>query len=374
MGINHKTSTEPFKTSSAVSEGRCISETGRNSFRLCDFPSTRFYGSKRKQLAWLASVLERFDVAKVLDACGGTGSVSLLLSNLGRRVTYNDVFRFNEISARALFLKGRAPSEAEITSFVDSIDPVVGTVAKNFSGIFFTDEENRWLDGAMTSLPTLEGELPRSVFLYCLFQACLKKRPFNLFHRANLGLRLSSHEVTFGNRTTWEKSFRDHIIQAYSELMQARSLVRSSVTVLPSGTAEKIKGKFDLVYLDPPYFNAHRSTESYSHRYHFLEGLARYSEWQELMCPISPIRQVTPAAVPGEWRDKVGFQQGLYSTIDRFRESTVALSYVADAYPDERSLCNFFESRFSRVKLYRQAYQRALSVRPRVEILIVGEP
>lgn len=45
---------------------------------IAQFPSTRYYGSKRKLLSWLCRHLCTIRFDTVLDAFGGTGSVSLL--------------------------------------------------------------------------------------------------------------------------------------------------------------------------------------------------------------------------------------------------------------------------------------------------------
>ena len=340
-----------------------------------NFPSTRFFGSKRKQLPWVHSAIADLPGQTVLDACGGTGSVSLLLSSLGKDVTYNDVFKFNETSARALLSSDPQGTEPElIRSVVESVRPQRGFIAKNFKGLYFTDDENRWIDGFMSALAAIEDTQYRAVLLYCLFQACLKKRPFNLFHRANLKIRNSKDQVRFGNRTTWETAFPTHILQSHGELLKARSLIAGPIHVLPCGSAEFVKGVFDIVYLDPPYFHSHRYTESYLLRYHFLEGLARYDEWPNLFDSSSKIRQFRCDALPHEWRSKADFEQHLLATIDRFRESTVILSYVADAYPSEARLLEIFKSCFRKVRIYRKSYKRVLSVRTRTELMLVGEP
>ena len=310
-----------------------LSPTKRNDFPpigppttvdFANFPTTRFFGSKRKQLPWIYSALADLPGRTALDACGGTGSVSLLLSNLGKEVTYNDVFKFNEISARAILSRDPTGTEPEfIRSVVESVRPKRGLVCRHFKGLYFTDEENRWIDGFMTTLTKIKDRQCRDVLMYSLFQACLKKRPFNLFHRANLEIRNSEDAVRFGNRTTWETAFSTHILQSHAELLKARKLIGAPIHVLPCGSAEFVQGDFDIVYLDPPYFHSHRSTEPYLLRYHFLEGLARYDEWPSLLDANSNIKQFRYEAVPHEWRSKADFEKNLIGTIARFSKSTV---------------------------------------------------
>lgn len=60
-------------------------------------PTTRYQGSKRKILPWLYECIKGYEFHTVLDAFGGSGMVSCLLKRMGKRVTYNDVLRFNQM-------------------------------------------------------------------------------------------------------------------------------------------------------------------------------------------------------------------------------------------------------------------------------------
>ena len=61
------------------------------------FPTTRYQGSKRKILPWLHECMKGYEYHTVLDAFGGSGMVSCLFKRMGKKVTYNDLFRFNQI-------------------------------------------------------------------------------------------------------------------------------------------------------------------------------------------------------------------------------------------------------------------------------------
>lgn len=239
------------------------------------FPTTRYYGSKRRQIDWLREEFGRLEGCTALDAFGGTGAVSYLLAQLGWDVTYNDVFQFNTISARALFSSATVKlSAAGVASILRAVQPRPGFIHTTFAGLYFTDEENAWLDGFMTALSHVEPAC-KDLLLHCLFQACLKKRPYNLFHRANLKLRQSRVEVQFGNRTTWEKSFAEHILRTFEEVRQMQRGLAGNIRVTAGQSAEEIAPGYDFVYIDPPYFKRASATDSYLSRYHFLEGLAR---------------------------------------------------------------------------------------------------
>jgi len=337
------------------------------------FPTTRYYGSKRRQLDWLRDEFGRLEGCTALDAFGGTGAVSHLLSQLGWDVTYNDVFQFNTISARALFSSATAQlSAAGVASLLRAVQPRPGFIHANFAGLYFTDEENAWIDGFMTTLAHVEP-VCKDLLLHCLFQACLKKRPYNLFHRANLKLRQSQVAVQFGNRTTWEKSFAEHILSTFHEVRQMQTGLGGKVRVTPGRSAEEIAPGYDFVYVDPPYFKRARATDSYLSRYHFLEGLARYEEWPRLLDGGDRLRRIEASAV-SEWTDKAALARNIGELIQKHRKAKFALSYVSGERPSEKELFALFRDSFSRVRLSRRAYGRALSKNKFFELLLIGEP
>ena len=57
---------------------------------------------------------------------------------------------------------------------------------------------------------------------HALNQACLMKRPFNLFHRKNLYIRTANVERQFGNKTTWETPFPTLFTRLVKEANQKR--------------------------------------------------------------------------------------------------------------------------------------------------------
>lgn len=202
------------------------------------FPATRYYGSKRKLLDWIYSGVSGLSFETVLDAFGGTGSVSLLFQAMRKSVTYHDGPKFNEDVGRTLLSGKIEMSRDELVAFIDDTVPQEGKIANNYHDIFYPDDENRWLGGFISQLVEL-GQEKASLLRYLLYQACLKKLPFNLFHRANLYLRTNDAERTFGNHTTWERSFKHHIVQAYDELVKCVTHKELDVTVLPSSSLDE---------------------------------------------------------------------------------------------------------------------------------------
>lgn len=338
------------------------------------FPSTRYYGSKKRQLDWLREEFVKVQGKTVLDAFGGTGAVSHLWRSLGWNVTYNDTFTFNCASANALFSNStHLYSEERMRLFLESVRSETGFIAQTFRGLYFFDNENEWLDGLAVALEAEEDAF-RDLVLHCAFQACLQKRPFNLFHRANLHLRTSTIDVKFGNRTTWARPFSELMLNAYREVARFQlSSMRLPIYVNRPTAATDVDGVFDVVYIDPPYLKQAKKTESYLERYHFLEGLSRYREWPHLIDTDSRLKQIRRDVVL-EWAEKPNFRQNLVGLIEKHKSRQVILSYVSGEYPSELDLLETFKNNFNRVRLVRRSFSRALSKKKFFEILLIGRP
>ena len=109
---------------------------------MSQFPSTRYQGSKLKIADWIWENIRDLNFQTALDAFGGTGAVSHLLKRQGKTVVYNDLLAFNYLIGIAL------------------------------------------------------------IAYFALFQACIAKRPYNLFHRRNLYHRLK-HKGLKHSKSVW---------------------------------------------------------------------------------------------------------------------------------------------------------------------------
>lgn len=344
---------------------------------IAKLPSTRYYGSKRKLLSWIYEHIRTIEFDTALDALGGTASVSLLFKAMRKTVTYHDGFRFNVDVANTLLSDEIAMSRDDILKFVSDVRHCSGVVSKSFRGIYYKDKENAWIDGFMDLLQRANLRPAQSSLLrYLLYQACLKKRPFNLFHRSNLHLRTNTGVYrSFGNHVTWERSFLHHIMQAYDELPENSSM-QTPCNVLQPGNVERLKPGYDLVYIDPPYVSdiSRYNRDDYWRRYHFLEGLANYKTWEQGIDYNSDIRLLRRPKWMLDWAMKTSFRDRLFSFIRTHKKSQVVLSYVTSACPNESEIKRFFEETFSNVSIHSREHSHALGVMPRRELLFVGRP
>jgi len=337
-------------------------------------PSTRYQGSKAKLVRWIWEHIQHLSFDTVLDAFGGTGVVGYWLKRKGKQVTYNDILRFNYLVGLALIENNATRLTVENVEYLLSRRPgqeYRTFIADTFKDIYYTDEENRWLDLVVQNIAALSDPYKRALAYYALFQACLVKRPFNLFHRKNLYLRFADVERSFGNKTTWDTPFEVHF-PAFVDEANALVVDNGRANRALNEDAWDVEGDYDLVYIDPPYISQRGVGVDYHHFYHFLEGLARYEEWPTLVDYHSKHRRLKPVYNP--WVDQAVIHDAFARLLDRFRDAILVISYRADGIPSIADLEDMVRQVKQRVRVHRlDGYQYVLSTRQTAEVLIIGE-
>jgi len=349
------------------------------------FPTTRYQGSKKKILPWIYESAKDLEFATVLDACGGSSCVSYLFKKMGKQVTYNDKLKFNYIIGKSLIENQRVKfSDEDLQNLINNDLEVPDFIQRNFKEVYYLKSENKWLDKMSNGILNMNHyrgqtlEFKKAIAYYALFQASLIKRPFNLFHRKNLTIRTNDVERNFGNKTTWDKTFYNHY---RSFIKEANTLIFDSgveCRALNQSVLEMDDVNYDLVYLDPPYLNKEGSNETsnYLKCYHFLEGISNYNDWENLIDFNSINLRFRGTTEQNDFR-----KENIYETferlIEKFRNSTIILSYKKGGQPSINFLIEMMK-RYKR-KVYTKSihYQYALNrqigdAKTNREVLIIG--
>ncbi len=351
------------------------------------FPTTRYQGSKRKILPWIYEVIKDLEFHTVLDACGGSASVSYLFKKMGKSVTYNDKLHFNYIIGKALIENSKEMLSIDDIKNLQKVNPKVNYrnfIQTTFKDVYYLPHENRWLDRVVGNIVNMNHyqsnvlEYKKALSFYAVFQASLIKRPFNLFHRKNLNIRTADVERNFGNKTTWEVSFKDYLVKFATE---------ANRLVFDSGEKCKALNKslfdidsygYDLVYIDSPYIRKEGSNESsnYLNCYHFLEGLSNYERWDELIDYDTQNLRLKDIAEQNDFA-----KENIYKTFEeilfKFRENTIVLSYKKGGLPSIEYIKKTMQKMGKKVYTKSMHYHYALNhqngdaINNR-EVLIVG--
>ena len=219
------------------------------------FPTTRYQGSKLKYVDWIWYCVKDLSFETVLDAFGGTGTVAYRMKKEGKQVTYNDILQFNSIIGKALIENSFETLTNEDLNFILTNNKNIkypNFIEKTFENTYFTNEENQWLDIIITNIFSLKNDYKKSIALFALFQSCIIKRPYNLFHRKNLYIRTQEVKRTFGNKVTWDTPFEFHFKNFVKEANNAIFSNENQNHSINYNVFD-IKEKFDLVYIDTPY-------------------------------------------------------------------------------------------------------------------------
>ena len=342
------------------------------------YPSTRYSGSKRKFLDWIWENVRGLKFNSVLDAFGGTGSVSLMFKRYGKRVYFNDILKFNQVIGKAIIEnRSTVVEDTDIEKVLNfSLRNCPDFISSTFRGIFFLDHENEWLDRIITNISTVSDKYKRAILQSALFQACLAKRPFNLFHRANLYMRTANVPRTFGNKTTWETPF--------PELLK-RFVYEYNGAVFDNGKPNKVVGYdalaleapdgVDLVYLDPPYFSSGSNQgTNYIVFYHFLEGLADYPNWKARMDGnLSKIKRIKDIPEIQRWTHKTKISNSFNKLIERFQDNIIALSYQSDGVPTKDEIFSILKKYKKKVSLHSKSHRYVLSQGTKEELLFIAK-
>ncbi|MDI6759392.1 MAG: DNA adenine methylase [Candidatus Brocadiaceae bacterium] len=338
------------------------------------FPSTRFQGSKLKIIDWIWDAIKDLAFDTALDAFGGTGCVGYMLKEKGKEVTYNDILKFNWHIGLALIENDRVRlTEKDVDLLLARHNGIEYPtfVYNTFKDIYFTDEENQWIDTVITNIGLLNGIYKKALAHFALFQACIAKRPFNLFHRKNLYLRFSEVERNFGNKATWDTPSGVHFRKFINEANRA---------VFSNGRQNRalnldvfaIEGNFDLVYVDTPYISKRGVGVDYLGFYHFLEGLVNYSTWNEKIDYRTKHRRLKGNG--SIWIDKNQIHSAFDRLFMKFRKSILVVSYRSDGVPSIAELMNLLKKYKPKVEeLKRKNYKYVLSTNHSEEVLLIGK-
>ena len=340
-------------------------------------PSTRYLGSKRKMVKWIWENVRHLSFDSFLDIMGGTGVVGFCAKRRGKRVLYNDILKFNYQVGVATIENGYetiTPQELALITSRHGDIPYPSFIEDTFSEIYYTDEENAWLDMVITNIDHfLRNRYKRALAWAALGQACLVKRPFNLFHRKNLYLRFQHVSRSFGNKTTWDTPFPAHFVnfvREYNSLVfdNGRDNKALNCDVFDLDIASEAP---DLVYIDPPYLPVKGDKPDYHLYYHFLEGMVDYVTWPQMINGenrIKPMRYT-----PSPWTNG----HTIYDAFDRLFQKLrdvpfIVLSYNSEGVPSQEELFSMLRKYKRNVDLAVKEYQYVLSKQRPKELLFAA--
>ncbi len=146
------------------------------------FPATRYMGSKSKLLEHIWSASSQFSFDSVIDLFSGSGVVSYMYKTHGKAVISNDYMAMDSVITKALIENSKTTlslNEAEKLTTIDT--PTDDFVSDTFRGIYYSDEDNRFIDVVRTNIALMDDPYKKAIAMEALIRTCIKKRPRGIF-------------------------------------------------------------------------------------------------------------------------------------------------------------------------------------------------
>ncbi len=313
------------------------------------YPKFRYMGSKHKLLPWIYEVTSGIQFDSALDAFSGSGAVSYLLKSMGKSVHSNDFLNFASTIASGLIVNSSQTLDEEEVHFLGKEHSVQykSFIRDTFSGIFFSQEDLRYLDIASQNILDLPSSERQNFAMTCLIRSCLKKQPRGVF---TVSGDLSNYN---DGRRDLKLSIQEHFeeqVQILSQLIFDSGRVHKSSYGSIFDLADI---KPDLVYLDPPYV-PNSDDNCYVKRYHFVEGLSKYWDGEKIL-ESSKVKKIEKKYTPFSYRKTAleAFDQ-LFS---QFQESTLVLSYSSNAFPNLQQLTSLMRGYKPKIEVHQKDHR-----------------
>ncbi len=290
------------------------------------YPTTRFMGSKQSLLGQIWNAASQFEFETVLDIFSGSGVVGYMFKACGKEVVGNDYMAMCATFAAAMIANNSETIDEEDVSVLLSkpvqIDDFVG---RTFRGLYFSDEENAFIDRIRTNVKKLKTKAKKSIAVSALIRACLKKRPRGIF--TYTGFRYDD------GRKDLRLSLKEQFLKAVKSI-NAAVFDNKKQNRARWGDAMTIRLKPDLVYIDPPYYSPYSDNE-YVRRYHFVEGIARGWKNVEIQWHTKTRKF---KSYPTPFNSRLGANDAFDRLFRKFKDSILIVSYSSNSMPNQDEL------------------------------------
>ena len=285
------------------------------------YPATRYMGSKQSLLKQIASATGPFEFDTVLDLFAGSGVVSYLFKSLGKQVVSNDYMTMNTVLSQALIENTKIKlTDKDVDALLDNTSEYDTFVSDTFQDIYFTDEENSFIDMVRSNIKKIRNKTKRNIAMSALIRTCVKKRPRGIFTYTGFRYNDGRKDLTM----SMEEQFRA-AINVLNEAVFDNDQKNKSI----NKDAMEVNVKADLVYMDPPYYNP-TSDNEYVRRYHFIEGLAK--DWKNVdMQWHTKTKKFKNYPTP--FSTRIGAYDAFDKLFKKHKDSIIMVSYSSSSFP-----------------------------------------
>ena len=291
------------------------------------FPDTKYMGSKQAILPFIVRQIQDLPFRTAMDAFSGSGCVAYALKGLGKRVIANDFHKFAFHIARATIENNSTTLSADDLARLIRPNSGAGTfVRETYTGLYFNEEDCRFIDETYANIIELRSALKRSLALASLCRACMKKRPRGIFTFVG--------DKGRDGRRDLKISLKQQFLEAVGLVNQAVFSNKMSNKACCTDVFETSTRGIDLVYIDPPYVSEHSDCD-YTRRYHFIEGLCSYWQGVEFQS-----RTVTRKirSYPTAFKSPQTVHEAFRRLFAHFQDCIMVVSYGSNGIPNRSEM------------------------------------
>lgn len=222
------------------------------------YPKINYIGNKEKISSWICDFFPN-DVKTIFDAFSGGCSLSFEAKKRGYKVFSNDILTINFMLSKALIENKNIVLTKEDVDLIFEGIPKKGFMTKNYSNVFFFENECKELDLYKKNIEKLNCEYKKPLAYSLIRRAMIRKMPYSRFTiNWDKIVQLRDEEYSYQKykrkRAYHNQSFKHHFLEnleAYNSAIFDNAQENKSYNEDIFSLIEKVDA--DLIYLDPPY-------------------------------------------------------------------------------------------------------------------------
>ena len=311
-------------------------------------PQPQYIGNKDRVIEWIF-----FNTPKsksIFDAFSGSSSVGYFFKRKGLTVYSNDLLASSFYVAKAMIENNNITLNNNDIKMLLSDNKHSDTfIADNFSDIYYTFEECRFLDNLRTNINNLDDDYKKALAFTAAYRTMTRKVLFGYFlHTRALSYRTDKSRVT--RNPSIEQNMKDLFLKMVDVYNAAVFDNGRDNKAMQGNVLDIIKDiKVDTAYFDPPYVGLHPDYQGY---YHFLETFTYY--WKDMKL-INSTKMYADKKYSGFTKKSeiVYNLQRLFENASEIKNWII--SYNSRAFPDKDTMLNLI-GQFRKVKLIKYRY------------------
>jgi DNA adenine methylase len=306
------------------------------------FPDTKYMGSKQTLLPFILEHIRSLRFDRALDAFSGSGCVAYALKQRGVEVHTNDFLKFAFHTAKsAVENNSTFLTNPDISDLLASNRNSQDFIQRTFPGLYFTNEDNRFLDNLWANIQELRSPTKRSLVIAAACRAAMKKRPRGIFTFTGM----KGWDGRKDLRLTMKEQFLSAVDQfngaVFSNKRKNKAFCRDVFDLDPKG--------YDLVYIDTPYVSPFSDCD-YTRRYHFIEGYCTY--WNEVEILDNTLTKKI-RSYPTDFSTKSRAADAFERLFDHFRDSKLVISYSSNGIPSEKQMVELLQRFKKKIEVHK---------------------